>query len=486
MSSSINRSAVLWALGILQPVSAFELSKYLASVLPDGGSAPSGADLHRFLLEASEMRQVLRVSREPDLFSLTLHGSYYLTREQRLSRDRERLFLLRDSWAGRQGSPLGETYAGSDGAAPSHDVRTYIQGSGANKPGPCVPRVRSYWPRISRQLSKETGPLDSPSGTRLELLSFATERQLELAKNDGEHGWNYTSIALALGVSPRLLLHMAIKPERHYRTFEIQKTGGGSRTIDSPRVFLKVVQKFITDYLLCHLPIHDAVHSFLPCRSPVTNAYEHLRSSWVGTIDVERFFPSISGGGVEKLLLRNGFGDKGAQTIRRLCTYGDAIPQGAPSSPVISNAYLLDADLIISELARDAGVQFSRYADDLTFSGSSKGKIISVMSSAEHVLRESFGLKLNEDKFRIVGPSGRRVVTGATVSDAVLPSRKLRRNIRAAAFNLSNSASIDEIEFRRIEGYLSYFRAFPDFRDNVENLRLASYLAAAKLRLGLR
>ncbi|MDG5488870.1 reverse transcriptase family protein [Sphingomonas sp. BGYR3] len=483
MSSTVNRSTLLWAVGILQPVSAFELNAYLTAILPEGGSAPSGPELQRFLLEASTMRQVVRVSREPDLFSLTMHGNYYLSRAQRLSRDKERLFLLHDSWPGRKTLSLGDQDAGLGGEAPPQHSRTWIKGSGANKPEPCVPRVRSYWPRISRQLSKATGPLSSSSDTEIDLLSFATERQLELARGDQERSWDYTSIALSIGVSPRLLLQMAISPERHYRRFEIAKSGGGTRTIDAPRVFLKSVQKFVADYILFDLPVHAAVHSFLPGRSPITNAQQHVGGKWIGTIDIKNFFPSISDVSVEKLLADNGFDQKSCRALRRLCTYKQSIPQGAPTSPIIANAFLFEVDTIIASMAKVLDVTFTRYADDLTFSSNEKASVESVMKGAEQILKDRLQLRLNESKRRIAGPGARRVVTGATVSDRVLPSRKLRRNIRAAAFNQSRHAMTSDQELRRLEGYLSYFRAFPAFKDNEEGHRLTTYLKSARRRL---
>lgn len=480
MSSAINRSAILWAVGILQPVSSSELSAYLTAVLPEGGSAPTSAELQSFLLQASDMHQVVRVSRDPDIFSLTLHGNYYLSRQQRLSRDRERLFLLRDSWHHRHIMSLGEAVAGSDGAAPSSNFRTWIQGSGANKIGPCVPRVRSYWPRISRQLIDETGPSDSPGDTFPDLLSFASERQLEIARNDNQQSWDATSIALAIGVSPRLLINMVVKPERHYRSFDIKKANGAARRIDAPRVFLKSIQKFICDYLLIDLPIHDCVHSFIPHRSPVTNAHKHLRASWVGTLDIENFFPSISTTNINTLLRRNGFDQRSARIISALCTYKNAVPQGAPSSPTLSNAFLFEADKQISASTEKLGVLYTRYADDLTFSGNSKLIVEKSMQIASNILENSFSLNINHKKTRIIGPSSRRVVTGATINNGVLPNRKLRREIRAAAFNLTKRDAIDPSEYRKIEGYFSYFKAFPDFRKTGEAMKLATYLARAK------
>lgn len=480
MSTSINRSGVLWAVGILQPVSALELSAYLASVLPDGGTPPSGVELHRFLLDASDHHHVIRVSRDPDLFSLTRLGGLYLSRDQRLSRDRERIFLLHDSWAIKRAVSLGERVAGLDGEAPSNSLRTWIKGSGANKTGPCVPRVRSYWPRISRQLSDRTGPSGSPSDTSLEYLSFATQQHLRLAKAEDGDFWDFTGIGLALGISPRLLVHMVNRPERHYRSFDIIKASGGTRTIDAPRVFLKIVLRFIADYLLYELPVHIAVHSFIRGRSPVTNASQHVGARWVGTIDVKDFFPSITTDSVENLLIKNGFGFRSARSIARLCTHNGSIPQGSPCSPVISNAIMFDADNLISKIASDCGVTYSRYADDFTFSGLERNQVQLAIGECRHLLRKRFNFLLNEDKTRLNGPNSKHVVTGATVSHMVLPSRKIRRNIRAGAFNISKSSPVCADKIQHIEGYLSYFKSFPDFNDNLECERLEQYIERAK------
>jgi retron-type reverse transcriptase len=283
-----------------------------------------------------------------------------------------------------------------------------------------------------------------------------------------------------MGISRLLLIQMAIKPDRHYRSFEILKKNGEPRVIEAPRVFLKTVQRFIADYVLGRLSVHTSVHSFLPGRSPVSNAYAHAHAKWVGTIDVKDFFPSIGIDAIHRLLRSSGYNENSARTISRLCTLGNVLPQGAPSSPLLSNAYLFQTDSMLSEMASALGLAYTRYADDLTFSGDNRSKVEEALTIAEVVLRNGSGLQINADKSRIMGPSSRRVVTGATVGRAVLPGRKLRRGIRAASYNLSRAPLVEVTELRRLEGYLSFFEAFPDFRDNKERWVIRNNLTKAR------
>ncbi|MGN7161760.1 reverse transcriptase family protein [Sphingomonas sp. SAFR-052] len=275
---------------------------------------------------------------------------------------------------------------------------------------------------------------------------------------------------------------MAIKPEPNYRTFEIRKSSGAFRKIEAPRVFLKTVQRFIADYVLRDLPVHDAVHSFRRSRSSVTNAHVHRGSHWVGTIDIEDFFPSINEEAVQRLLMTNGFSVREATTIKRLCTYLGSLPQGGPASPVISNAVLYESDVICASIAEGNGLKYSRYADDLTFSGDNKHQVTSAIDAAKTILNSKYGMRINEKKSRINGPSSRRAITGATISDSVLPPREIRRNIRAACYNLLKSDKVDIVKLREVQGYLSYFESFPDFRMRSEYSKMREKLIVAKAK----
>lgn len=479
MTSVINRSGILWAVGVLQPVSALELNAYLSSVLQSGGVVPSGQELHRFLLESSDRGHVVRVFRDPDLFSLSQLGNVYLTRLQRINRDRERIFLLHDSWSNRvRMSREGD--AGLGGEAPPLDNRIGIKGSGANKSSPVVPRVQTYWPRISRQLTSQTGPLGPSRDNFLEYLSFDTERHLELATGGMNFGaLNVSAIALIIGISPKLITQMLSNPKRHYRTFDIDKSNGKVRTINSPRVFLKVIQRFMLDYIFCDLRVHDCVHSFRADRSILTNAQSHLDSRWLGMIDIHDFFGSIDRKAIEKLLFVNGFDFISAGTLARLATLDNSLPQGAPTSPILSNALLYEFDVKIAKFALENGTRYSRYADDIAVSGADRSQVEAVLNYSESLLKTLHALSINEDKTRIVGRNSRQVVTGVVVNKVALPPRKLRRNIRAAAFNASRKTNTIE-NLQMLAGYLNYFDSFPDFADNEESARIHEYFERAK------
>jgi retron-type reverse transcriptase len=480
VSSTINRSAVLWAVGVLQPVSASELSCYLATVLAESGGVPTAVELQHFLIEAADVHQIVRVHRDPDLFSLGVHANYYMTRDQRLRRDRERIFLLRDTWGDKRSSLLEGDYAGLGGVSPPQLNRVWIQGSGSNKPDPVVPRARSYWPRIARQLAETTGPFLPSGSTTLDLLSFGTVQQLGIARRDGEVVLDFTNLALMIGISPRLITQMAVRPERHYRTFTIEKKSGSGRTINAPRVFLKVVQKFIADYLLCDLVVHDAAHAYIAGRSNITNAAVHRGASWIGSVDVTDFFGSITSRNIERLLVAQGFTAQAARTIRHLCSFEGCLPQGAPSSPILSNAFLFDSDVAIARYAALRGVSYSRYADDITVSGENKIGICEVIEFTVRTLRLLNKLDINPAKTRISGPGSRKIVTGVIVSNVLLPSRKLRRQIRAAAYSASMLENPDLLQVTKLSGYASYFDAFPDFKDNVERDRLSGFIREAR------
>ena len=149
-----------------------------------------------------------------------------------------------------------------------------------------------------------------------------------------------SQLALAIGVSPRLLTSFTHKPENHYRTFKIGKKGGGEREISSPRFFLKTVQYWIKSYILCHVKIHESCHAYLRGKSIISNAEGHVGKKFVANIDIENFFGNITRDHVFRLLKKNDVGEKLSGSVAGLVTLDGCLPQGAPTSPDISNAFL--------------------------------------------------------------------------------------------------------------------------------------------------
>ena len=412
----------------------------------------------------------MRVRRKPDLFALTLRGSRSLSKDQRKSRDRQRMFLLKEARQRRIQVSREADATGLGGVAPSVNARVLQQGAEAKALGLYVPRGQAPWPRISPQqlntgLSPASRDMFSPP-----LLSFDSPEQLAIASHRRVDSLtlDYTTLGLMLCVSPKLVQQIAWRPERHYRSFELPKRSGGVREIKSPRVFLKVIQQFLADYVLQGLTISNAVFSYRAGASIQDNARRHRGANYVANIDIKDFFGSIKKDRVTALLTDNGLPSAAAILVGELVTHDGALPQGAPTSPSLSNAFLRPFDDFMVTGCHRQGLSYSRYADDITISGSSRAAIVATIETARRRLAGDYDLQLNEEKTRIASRYTQQKVTGLVVNEKVVPPRKFRRQIRAAFHNAQERGSVDLGNFRHLAGYLSYLKSFDQLRDTPE------------------
>jgi RNA-directed DNA polymerase len=232
-----------------------------------------------------------------------------------------------------------------------------------------------------------------------------------------------------LGISPRLVGHMATEPQRYYRKFNIPKKNGSLREILAPRVFLKTVQRYLLDCILHRIPLHPAAVGFRPKMNCATGAERHVKARYLWNIDLKDFFPSITRSRAIKVFTDVGYQPDVASFLAQLCCLNDKLPQGAPTSPALSNIIFTPADEEIANLAEAAGLTYSRYADDLSFSGQSpipeefRGRILAVV--------KAHNFNVNNAKTRLMGPRTRREVTGLTVNEKISVPRKRRRQLRS-------------------------------------------------------
>ncbi|QBQ48915.1 RNA-directed DNA polymerase [Brevundimonas naejangsanensis] len=483
MTQILNAPSIIMALGVLQPATTFEVVGFLKTMLPHAGTLPQPDEVLEFFKEREAAGHVLRVARGDggtSLYALTLAGHRYLNVRQRQVRDKLRFYLLRDARQARRRSSDGEA-SRLVGASPTLDTSSPIKGSVANKYGHHVPPGRTYWPRISRQFGVSTGLSASSSDTFPEWLSFRDQRQCELATNFGEGQFelDFEGLAACLGVSPKIISQIASSPNRHYRSFEIAKKSGGSRTISSPRVFLKVIQWFLLDFILTSLPVHHAVHSFSFGRSVVTNAQTHEGQAFVGSLDIEDYFGSVTTSAIFELLVGSGFRNHEARLIARLSTKDGGLPQGAPTSAVLSNAVLYPFDEQINKECARAGLTYTRYADDITISGADRRELLRVMALAEGLLAKH-NLHVNKEKTRVVSQGSQQRVTGVVVNQTAKPSRYFRRLVRAKFHNAALSEDHNKVKVEQLSGYLSYLQMFPSLKGSKLFETLAHDLSRAR------
>jgi hypothetical protein len=291
-------------------------------------------------------------------------------------------------------------------------------------------------------------------------------------------------LAEALGLSVAqlrwLAYHRDAATRLHYRRFVIPKRGGGERAIWAPLPKLKAAQHWVLRNIVEKLPVHGAVHGFLPGRSTLTNAAAHTAARIVLKMDVRDFFPTVTLRRVKGIFRKAGYREQVATLLALLCTESPreivqlegqtyyvslgprCLPQGAPTSPALTNTLCLRLDRRLSGLAKRFGYRYTRYADDLTFSlpdahkgEPQTGTLIGV--AARIVASEGF--HTHPDKTRMHRSGGRQQVTGLVVNGAGAPRvpRALRRQLRAAAHNLRHGKALKEGEtVERLRGYAAY------------------------------
>ncbi len=255
--------------------------------------------------------------------------------------------------------------------------------------------------------------------------------------------FSHRHVAGLLGVPLRELTWWAFAspPRMRYRRFEIQRRNGGERTIHAPIKPLKDIQRSLASELTRRYEAPHQVHGFVPGRSPLSNALVHKNREWVLRVDLADFFPSINFGRVRGLFMSYPFefGPPAATLLAQICCFDGSLPQGAPTSPVISNFICHSLDKDLARLAARERCSVSRYADDLCFSSDQAyfpNQLAyvdldkTIAGQAMEAVVEENGFAINPEKTRLMRRTQRQRVTGLVVNEGANPSRDYVRNLR--------------------------------------------------------
>lgn len=230
---------------------------------------------------------------------------------------------------------------------------------------------------------------------------------------------------------------MAHNPRRFYREFAIPKADGRSRSILAPKGQLLTIQRWILRAILNRGKVHPYATGFVRGRSILDNARPHIGREVVIRIDLKDFFPSITHAQVRKVFQDFGYPYRVAVLLASLCTVDGRLPQGAPTSPALSNLVCETLDRRFAGLKKKLGFRYSRYADDLVFS-SDNPRLPKLIPFFRQVLREE-GLTVNESKVKVMRQSRRQMVTGVVVNRKPNVSREKARRLRAALHRLAKA-----------------------------------------------
>ena len=270
---------------------------------------------------------------------------------------------------------------------------------------------------------------------------------------------------LATSVKQLNILLQARPEGRRYTQFTISKRSGGRRTILAPRVDLKILQIKLANKLDEVYKPRPVVFGFVEGRSVVDNAARHVGSRYVLNVDLKDFFPSVNFGRVRGLFLALKASKDAATVLAQICCHQGKLPQGAPTSPVVSNMICAKMDRLLSELAKTHNCKYSRYADDLTFSLKRGGFPPEIGYIDEVDGRAILGKRLREiieqsgfiphpDKTWLFSQFHKQMVTGLVVNRKKNVPRKFVRQLRAMihaweAFGLAKAQAEYHEKYRK-------------------------------------
>ncbi|WP_198355224.1 trypsin-like peptidase domain-containing protein [Sphingomonas sp. MA1305] len=252
------------------------------------------------------------------------------------------------------------------------------------------------------------------------------------------------SLLRHLGLSPRELKKIWWYRGRMYQQFSIAKGGGKVRLIMAPDRRLKILQSKLAPLLDQLYRVRNPVHGFVQLRSVKTNAEAHGRRRFVINLDLQDFFPTITENRVKGLLKSILIDPRVAEIVARLCCVESHLPQGASTSPVLSNMICFRLDTQLLQIAKSARAIYTRYADDITFSSYQppaplfEGALPAVGRFSPDMLAaplrgafESNGFIINPVKAHYADRNSRRIVTGVKINGGLNVDRRYVRRIRA-------------------------------------------------------
>lgn len=240
------------------------------------------------------------------------------------------------------------------------------------------------------------------------------------------------------------------------------------REIQAPNKELKTEQKKILKDLY-NIKVSDCAFGFVDKKDIYKNAKEHLGAKYILELDLKNFFDTITKEQVYKALINNGVDKEKAEYISIVCTRYGATPQGAPTSPYLSNIVCKPMDKKLKDLCIEYGCKYTRYADDLTFSTDNNDgyEMFQKMKSKIQSIINKSGFKINGNKTHTVGKHRQQNVTGIVVNEKLNVSNKDIMKFRAKLHNIlmdirnNKMHNLDELEknydsIDALQGYANF------------------------------
>lgn len=262
--------------------------------------------------------------------------------------------------------------------------------------------------------------------------------------------FNTEHFSRLVGYKKSFIKKAVLYPSYFYREFKILKKNkkpqnkeiNDRRIISEPLPSLKEIQHWILKNILYEIPVSRFAKAYIPKRNLLENVKYHKNKDVVISLDVKDYFSSIKRYYIEKVFFNLGYSSNVSNLLSKLCCLNDCLPQGAPTSPYLSNIYMYEFDSNIETFCKKE-IRYTRYADDLTFSGKLDSTQIIDYVRQELNKKE---LSINEDKISIMGQNKRQIVTGVVVNQKLQVVREKRDKIRQEVYYIKKFGLLNHLE----------------------------------------
>jgi len=290
----------------------------------------------------------------------------------------------------------------------------------------------------------------------------------------------YTTPFSLLGETKAEISRILSNGVRNYISYTISKRSGARRVIDAPKDEIKCLQNLVLKTFINRFKVNGLAHGFVRHKSPITNATQHIAPKVLVKIDVKDFFTSIKIQEVYKTflyLLRTELGrriinlrdpvtnrdttalEECADLFANIICYKGRLPQGAPTSPPISNIICLPLDRRLRDLEQPYKCTITRYADDITVSTKVNKNLAAIIGPILRDLRKS-KLKVNPAKIAVIRNCNQMRVTGIVVNEKLNIDKVTRRNLRAEIHNIiTTGKTLNTLEYQQLRGRVEWVNA---------------------------
>ncbi|WP_055448102.1 reverse transcriptase family protein [Lacinutrix mariniflava] len=304
-------------------------------------------------------------------------------------------------------------------------------------------------------------------------------------------------LASALGITVGELRFLSFTRKNskisHYKRFQMPKKSGGYRLISAPMPKLKKAQHWILEHILNNVKVHDNAHGCVIGKSIKTNAVPHIGKAVVVNQDFKNFFPSVTYNRIKGVFMSLGYSNQVATILALLCSepkildvsllgedyYAQRgerfLPQGSPCSPAITNVLCRKLDFRLSGLAKKYDFDYTRYVDDITFSGDKKSlpKITALLKYSGKIVRDE-NFMLHPEKLRVMKRNAKQEVTGVVVNEKANIAKTSLKRFRAL-LHLIEKEGIEGKYWNKGGNVLAQIDGYANFIFQIDEVKGAIY-----------